>query len=224
LANICIHQPNFLPWVGFWNKLAQCETHVSLDAVDFAPRDYQNRVMLNGSWMTLSIDNSTRHHPIKDVVLADYSQTTKAAERIRNTLQVKKYKYGNRLNNIVEYLEITQQRSLCSINHYLIMEVIKLLGMKKPNLYVKYKERPKKELTKTGNTVHYVQFYAPSNSVYYSGAGGLNYLDKAELPFPVKVQRMKPGIKGDSILQSIATEPDPIDYVMSAATWENFNV
>ena len=59
---IACHQPNFLPWLGFFDKLAQCDRFVLLDDVQF-PRTsrgtYTNRVqlMIGGkpAWLTAPV-------------------------------------------------------------------------------------------------------------------------------------------------------------------------
>src|ERR1700730_2689424 len=40
---VAIHQPNFLPWLGYFDKLARCDMFVLLDSVQFPKR--------NGTWM-----------------------------------------------------------------------------------------------------------------------------------------------------------------------------
>ncbi|UGS38667.1 WbqC family protein [Capillimicrobium parvum] len=59
---VACHQPNFLPWLGFFDKLAQCDRFVLLDDVQF-PRTsrgtYTNRVqlMIGGgpAWLTAPV-------------------------------------------------------------------------------------------------------------------------------------------------------------------------
>ncbi len=59
---VACHQPNFLPWLGFFDKLAQSDRFVLLDAVQF-PRTsrgtYTNRVQLliggQPAWLTVPV-------------------------------------------------------------------------------------------------------------------------------------------------------------------------
>jgi hypothetical protein len=59
---VACHQPNFLPWLGFFDKLAQADRFVLLDDVQF-PRTsrgtYTNRVQLliggQPSWLTVPV-------------------------------------------------------------------------------------------------------------------------------------------------------------------------
>ena len=54
-----MHQPEHLPWLGFFHKLRQCEAAVLLDTVQFARRDFQNRNRIKGAngpiWLTVPV-------------------------------------------------------------------------------------------------------------------------------------------------------------------------
>ena len=40
---VTIHQPEHLPWLGFFHKMAVCDVYVLLDSVQFTKNNYQNR-------------------------------------------------------------------------------------------------------------------------------------------------------------------------------------
>ena len=57
---ITIHQPEHLPWLGFFHKMAECDVYVLLDSVQFTRNNYQNRNRLidhNGKvfWSTAPV-------------------------------------------------------------------------------------------------------------------------------------------------------------------------
>lgn len=57
---VTIHQPEHLPWLGFFHKMADCDAYVLLDSVQFTKNNYQNRNRLidqNGTvfWSTVPI-------------------------------------------------------------------------------------------------------------------------------------------------------------------------
>ena len=59
---IAIHQPHFLPWLGYLHRMAQVDAFVLLDHVQFERRNYQNRTMIrmNGAahWLTVPVVRS----------------------------------------------------------------------------------------------------------------------------------------------------------------------
>lgn len=56
---IAIHQPNYLPWIGYFYKIARADTFVLLDNVQFSKNSYINRVkVLAGEeprWLTVPV-------------------------------------------------------------------------------------------------------------------------------------------------------------------------
>ena len=56
---VAIHQPHFLPWLGYLHRMAQADLFVLLDHVQFERRNYQNRTMIrmNGEarWLTVPV-------------------------------------------------------------------------------------------------------------------------------------------------------------------------
>lgn len=47
---VAIHQPEHLPWLGFFNKMANADEFVILDNVQYRKRYFQNRnkILVNG--------------------------------------------------------------------------------------------------------------------------------------------------------------------------------
>ncbi|MFL6564043.1 MAG: WbqC family protein, partial [Burkholderiales bacterium] len=56
---IAIHQPHFLPWLGYLHRMAQVDAFVLLDHVQFERRNYQNRadILLEDEalWLTVPV-------------------------------------------------------------------------------------------------------------------------------------------------------------------------
>ena len=56
---MAIQQPEHLPWVGFFNKMSQCDLFVYLDNVQFKKRYFENRnkVKTNDGikWLTVPV-------------------------------------------------------------------------------------------------------------------------------------------------------------------------
>jgi hypothetical protein len=56
---VAIHQPNLLPWLGYFYKLARADRFVFLDGVPFAKGSYTNRVQVKAAtgpqWLTVPV-------------------------------------------------------------------------------------------------------------------------------------------------------------------------
>jgi hypothetical protein len=69
-VRIAIHQPHFLPWLGYLHRMAQVDAFVLLDHVQFERRNYQNRTMIcmNGAahWLTVPVVQRSQQERIVD--------------------------------------------------------------------------------------------------------------------------------------------------------------
>lgn len=56
---VAIHQPHFLPWLGYLHRMAQADLFVLLDHVQFERRNYQNRTMIRlddeARWLSIPV-------------------------------------------------------------------------------------------------------------------------------------------------------------------------
>ncbi len=52
---ISIHQPNFMPWNPFFEKIQQSDMFVCLTQCQFEKNGYQNRFNFNDKWYTMSV-------------------------------------------------------------------------------------------------------------------------------------------------------------------------
>lgn len=62
---VAAHQPNFAPWLGFFDKMLHADVLVLLDSVQFTKRGYQNRTRIKGSsgphWLTVPVVTKGRY-------------------------------------------------------------------------------------------------------------------------------------------------------------------
>jgi hypothetical protein len=71
MRSVAIHQPTFLPWLGWWDKLVRCDVFVLLDAVQFPKKggSWMNRVQLlvggRPAWVTVPVERS--YHGVRTV-------------------------------------------------------------------------------------------------------------------------------------------------------------
>ena len=72
---IAVHQPNFLPYLGFFDKARQVDTFVILDDVQFTKRGFTNRNKVkkpNGTiWLTVPLTGD-KLLPINQIHIADH--------------------------------------------------------------------------------------------------------------------------------------------------------
>ncbi len=60
---VTVHQPHYLPWLGYLHRMATADLFILLDHVQFERRNYQNRTMIRmtgangaeGRWLTVPV-------------------------------------------------------------------------------------------------------------------------------------------------------------------------
>jgi len=89
---VAIHQPNFFPWLGYFNKMARADTFIIMDNVQFPKTSrgtWSNRVRLivNGkaTWLTMPIVRNYHGHRCYHEMLIDNRQPWR--ERILTTIK-----------------------------------------------------------------------------------------------------------------------------------------
>jgi hypothetical protein len=70
---VAIHQPNYLPWSGFFEKMAMADVFVLLDTAQFSKDSFTQRtkIRIKDGWMWLTIPIEKEYHfkPIGEVRL-----------------------------------------------------------------------------------------------------------------------------------------------------------
>jgi len=67
---VAIHQPHFLPWLGYLHRMVHADLFVLLDHVQFERRNYQNRTMIRidggARWLTVPVVQRSQKERIVD--------------------------------------------------------------------------------------------------------------------------------------------------------------
>jgi hypothetical protein len=64
MATISIHQPNFLPYEGIFQKIASSDIFIIMSHCQFTKNNFQNRFYYREKWLTMRCNQ--KHEPIKD--------------------------------------------------------------------------------------------------------------------------------------------------------------
>jgi len=65
---VAIHQPNYLPWLGFFDKANKADVLILLDNVQYPKRSWSNRVHIKcpagSAWLTVPVTVKGRYHQL----------------------------------------------------------------------------------------------------------------------------------------------------------------
>ncbi len=128
-----IHQPNYLPWLGYFNKMAKSDVFVILDDVQFSVQSWQQRnkiKYINESWMWLSVPVIRNFgQNINDVRINDASNWRKKHWRTIQ-LSYKKARFFDRYEAEFSRIYDNSWEKLRELNVALIRLIRDLLGIK----------------------------------------------------------------------------------------------
>lgn len=120
MAVIAIHQPNFFPFAGFFQKMEQCDIFVIMTHCQFEKNNYQNRFNIGEDWYTMSVNRGL--DPIKDKVYVNYEGDWK--------------KIKTKLNReILNSFDDCIGRKLANTNIAIIKIIANYLGIEKKIVY-----------------------------------------------------------------------------------------
>lgn len=193
LTLVAIHQPNFLPYLGFFQKMALCDVFVLYDTAQFSRREYHNRNRIKSPagvrWVTVPVRNAPAR-PIRDVAIDDGQAWRR---KVWNALRVSYGRspgYERFAPRLKELLESPGSGSLADLNVALIRFLRDALGLRTPLTLASELAATTSE-DASARLVELTRL--AGGDAYLSGAGALEYLDPAGFTdVPLHVVRFVP--------------------------------
>lgn len=177
--NLCvfIHQPDFLPWIGFFQKLKKSDIFVVLDDVQFIRRGWINRdkILINNkvSWLTVPVKSKGKYQELIKNIMIDYSNNW--VDEFSKTIYHNYHKHPYYEKHGLKIIEIMQkkQKYLIDLNMELIDYVSSYYEIRRKIIFsssLKLKE-------KRGEKILEILKLLNANQ-YITGIGSKNYLDE----------------------------------------------
>ena len=131
---VAIHQPNFLPWLGYFDKIFHCDIFIFLDDVQYSKTGgaWSNRVKLlisgEAHWMTAPIDRS--YHGTRLVnemkFLNSMSWRNKLLKSILNSYQ--KHPFFEETIEVLEPMILNTESNIAAYNCHAVTTLAEKLG------------------------------------------------------------------------------------------------
>lgn len=222
---VCSHQPSFFPWAGYWNKVANSDLVILSAGVKFNYANYQNRVLLNGSWWTIPVRKGAKDQAICEVRF-DQTGARKAFKTGRQALCGKRNRNAELAATILAEAEAAVDRSdfLLDLNVAAHEAVIRALGL--ATRTVVDTTAPIDDFSKTRRLVDRIRRNAPGCTTYLSGEGSVDYIAPSEWPTDIALVVQSPNgvVDSGTALQLIAREDQPVRAIRNLFGWRPANV
>ncbi|MBU4334094.1 MAG: WbqC family protein [Candidatus Omnitrophica bacterium] len=171
---VSIHQPQYLPWLGYFDKIIRSDVFVLLDNVQFKKNDWQNRNKIKTSqgaqWITVPII----HDFGQSISDTQTNNTVNWKEEHLKTLTINysKSKYFKKYISLFEEAYTQEWEFLSDINIYLIKKLAKVLCIDTKIV------RSSDYDTTDERTIRLVDLCKTFNAdTYLSGIDGNKYMD-----------------------------------------------
>ncbi len=175
MTTVSIHQPQYLPYLGFFHKIAHSDIFVVLDDVQYQRRGVQNRNKIKtGSgwqWLTVPIFYHSGQQMIQDVLINNMSNWKRDHWKalVFNYSPTPFFrKYSDKLQAVLEQ----DYKTLSQLNMALTETILDFLEISIPIFYSSQLETVG---NKTQRLVSICQ--AVGADCYLSGPGGRKYMD-----------------------------------------------
>lgn len=173
---ICtVHQPNYLPYMGFFEKAYKSDVFILYDTTQFKKNDWQNRnkLCVNNGWQWISMP-----------ILHDFGQKInevkiKDPEKnlLKNWRSIKviygRAPYFKQYSPVYEEIYNSKIELICELNTRIILEAAKQLGIK--TKFINNSDLPEINSVSTQALIDITK--NAGCDTYISGGEGINYLD-----------------------------------------------
>ncbi len=187
---VAVHQPQYLPWLGYFDKMASADVFVFLDNVQYKKNEWQNRNRIKTAsgpqWLTVPV--TYRFGQRINEVLINNRESWQKKQKQAIITNYRKAPHWEETSVALEEVFVRSWERLSELNVFTVRRLAQILGISTP-LYVAselpaFPEDPDERLI--GITSHF------GADTYLAGSGGSKYmnLDKfAEKGIKVQFQQ-----------------------------------
>jgi len=207
---VTIHQPDFMPWLGFFYKLSKVDYFVLLDHVEMDVKNagwikrVKHLMNDNPQWVTIPLKHPAKGHilPIKDMVIDTNNSAYLKAYRILKNIYAKHPFYKEHIYLVEEFFDF-ESNSVSERNFFMIKKILQLLEI---NLTIIKSSELDVQSNKSEMNAEIVK--KVGGKTYFSGQGAIEYQNENHF------NRLNIELK--------VSDFDPLKYIYSQIGEKNF--
>lgn len=174
---VSVHQPQYVPWLGYFNKIIKSDYFVFLDKVQYKNREFQNRnkIRTQNGWMWLTvpvISKGLGRQAICDVAIDNSFEWRKRHWRSL-LICYQKSPFFKEHSDFFEKVYLSKWNKLAELNVYIIKYIMEVLGINTPFCF----ESDMNISTQKTDRIVDICLKLNADS-YLSGIGGKSYLEE----------------------------------------------
>ncbi len=172
---VSIHQPQYMPWLGYFDKIDRAGVFVLLDTVQYKKNEWQNRnrIKTTDGWQWLTVPVNYRYpQSIREVAVND-RERWQHRQRQAITTNYRKAPHWSLLEPFLEEVWTRQWQTIAQLNIHVVRRLVEILGIETP-IHVAsetgaFPENPDERLIAIAR--HF------GADIYLAGSGGHDYMD-----------------------------------------------
>ena len=172
---VAVHQPQYLPWLGYFDKIASADVFVLLDNVQYKKNEWQNRNRIKTAsgpqWLTVPV--SYRFGQQINEVLVNNNENWRKKQKQAIITNYRKAAHWQQTSDVLEDIFVRPWQRLADLNIFVVRRLAEILGIATP-IYVAselpaFPEDPDERL------ISIVRHFGADT--YLAGSGGHNYMN-----------------------------------------------
>lgn len=174
---VAVHQPQYLPWLGYFDKIDRADVFVLLDTVQYKKNEWQNRNRIKAAegWQWITVPVTYRFPQRIDEVAVNNRERWQHRQRQAIVSNYRKAPFWDDVAPFVEEILAPGWEMLAPLNIFGVKRLAAILGIETP-LYVaselgEFPDDPDGRLIAI--TKHF------GADTYLAGSGGRGYMDLA---------------------------------------------
>ena len=173
---VAIHQPNYLPYLGFFHKLSLADTFVIMDNTQYDKKfTNRNKIKVPGNWIWLTVPINKKHKFVANKIVEINNEENWQSDHLQkiNRSYANSEFFKKNYKTFFEKIYSKKWDHLFTLNYELIIQLIDWLD-------IKIEVIKESELNISGNSTDRLVNISKKigAETYVSGVGGKEYMNE----------------------------------------------